>query len=150
MDTPRASIGMHAGSRQSRSLAAAGAAATFAVIWAVLQWPWVRHADDARGSQAGAWFFIAYFVVLSVLLLSLPRVGRWLGLATGALLLIFISLVLPAVFGIAQFSCQGAGWRCYVEGLSIFGTGAALVALCFRPFSRGRATSAASQVSHPK
>jgi hypothetical protein len=143
METPRASIGMKASPRQSRSLAAAGAATLFAVIWAILQWPWVRHADDARGSQAGAWLFIAYFVALSVLLLSLPRVGRWLGLATGALLLIFISLVLPAVVGITQFSCRGAGWRCYVEGLAVFGTGAALVASCFRPFNRGRASNAA-------
>jgi len=134
---------MKSNTRQVRPLAAAIVAAAFAVVWAALQWPWVRHADDARGSQVGAWLFIGYFVALSILLVRRPGVGRWLGLATGVLLVAFISLVLPAAVGIAQFSCQGAGWRCYVEGFAVFGTGASLVALCTRRFTY-RATDSAA------
>ena len=134
---------MNPSSHSTRPLAAAATAALFAGIWAVLQWPWVRNIDDARGNQAGAWLLIAYFLALAVILLVRPRAGRWLTLGTGALLLAFILLALPAAVGVAQFSCQGAGWRCYVEGLAVVGTGAALVVLCFRPFTPPAPRSAA-------
>jgi hypothetical protein len=126
-----------------RPIAAAVVAAAFAATWAALQWPWIPHTESVREGQAGAWLFIAYFLALSALLVLLPKVGRWLGLATGILLVAFISLLLPAAVGITQFSCQGAGWRCYVEGLAILGAGAALVALCFRRFTLGASRSAA-------
>jgi hypothetical protein len=134
---------MNSGTSKRRSVAAAVVAAAFAATWAALQWPWVPQTEYVREGQAGAWLFIAYFLVLSVLLVLLPKIGRWLGLATGILLLAFISLLLPAAIGISQFSCQGAGWRCYVEGLATFGAGAALVALCFRRFTSEALRSAA-------
>ncbi len=138
---PRALL--NSSSHSLRPLAAAVVSVVFGATWAALQWPWFQHADDARGSQAGAWLFIAYFLLLAVVLISRPHIGRWLGLATGALLIAFISLVLPAAVGLAQLSCQGAGWRCYVEGFAILGTGAALVLICFRRFSPERARGAA-------
>jgi hypothetical protein len=116
-----------------RQVVAMATAACFSVAWAALQWPWHRHADDARGSQWGAWLFIAYFLVLSLSLLRLPRLGRWLALATGAALLFFIGMVLPAAVGFTQLTCTGAGWRCYVEAALVISTGALLVATCIRP-----------------
>lgn len=137
------SYSMNSESPTRRRIAAAVVAAAFAATWAALQWPWILHTEDVRKGPAGAWLFTAYFLALSVLLALLPKVGRWLGLATGILLVAFISLLLPAAVGITQFTCLGAGWRCYAEGLATFGAGAAPVALCFRRFTPGGSRSAA-------
>lgn len=140
---PLLRMNVHNGRSRFRRLVAMFAATGFALIWAVLQWPWVRHADDARGGQIGAWLFIAYFVLLAASLRLYPAVGRWLALATGALLLLFILLVIPAALGVAQFICIGADWRCYVESIALCSTGATLVATCARPIQDAPERSAA-------
>ena len=126
-----------------RQLIAAVAASSFALVWAALQWPWVQSTDKPYSGQLGAWLFVAYFLLLAMCVSRFPQAGRWFGLLTGAALLFFILLVIPAAVGITQFTCTGAGWRCYVEAGAVGATGAILVATCARPMQYVVASGAA-------
>jgi hypothetical protein len=114
---------------------AAFASSLFAGYWAALQWPWVRHADDATAPPWAGLALSAGCVLLAVALWKRKAWARVAGLALAVSVIALFFVALPLAFGASQFSCDGRGFRCYFEFFGATSCAVVLFAASLRPFA---------------